>query len=54
MRSELGNCFPLGGYCFNAVSDEICEALHNAYNKGRRDGIVKGIAYEADKIKQGR
>jgi len=33
MRHENGNCLPCGGFC-TAVSNEICSALHNAYNKG--------------------
>lgn len=28
-----GNCLPFGGFC-TAVSDPICEGLHNAYDKG--------------------
>lgn len=34
MRGNLGNCSPVGGFCMNAVSDEICEAVHNAYYRG--------------------
>ena len=34
MRGNLGNCSPVGGFCMNAVSNEICEAVHNAYNHG--------------------
>lgn len=34
MRGNLGNCSPIGGFCMDAVSDEICEALHNAYDRG--------------------
>ena len=34
MRGSLGNCSPVGGFCMDAVSDEICEAVHNAYNYG--------------------
>ena len=33
MRHENGNCLPCGGFC-TAVSNEICSALHNAYNHG--------------------
>jgi hypothetical protein len=33
MRHENGNCMPVGGFC-TAVSNEICQALHNAYNHG--------------------
>ena len=38
MRHENGNCLPCGGFC-TAVNDEICEALHHAYIKGR-DSVV--------------
>ena len=34
MRGNLGNCSPVGGFCLDAVSDEICEAVHNAYEHG--------------------
>ena len=34
MRGNLGNCSPVGGFCMDAVSDEICEAVHNAYDNG--------------------
>jgi hypothetical protein len=36
MRHENGNCLPCGGFC-TAVSNEICYALHNAYNHGFND-----------------
>ena len=36
MRHENGNCLPCGGFC-TAVSNEICCALHNAYNHGFND-----------------
>lgn len=36
MRHENGNCLPCGGFC-TAVSNEICSALHNAYNHGFTD-----------------
>ena len=35
-HKENGNCLPLGGFC-TSVSDEICDALHNAYMRGRYD-----------------
>lgn len=35
MRHTNGNCTVAGGFC-TAVSDPICEALHNAYECGRR------------------
>lgn len=34
MRSKIGNCLAMGGFC-TSVSEEICEALQNAYTKGR-------------------
>ena len=37
MRHENGNCLVAGGFC-TAVNDPICEALHNAYDTGYRDG----------------
>jgi hypothetical protein len=36
MRHENGNCLPCGGFC-TAVSNEICCAMHNAYNHGFND-----------------
>jgi hypothetical protein len=36
MRHENGNCLPCGGFC-TAVNNEICSALHNAYNHGFND-----------------
>ena len=33
MRHENGNCTVAGGFC-TAVSDSICEALHNAFDCG--------------------
>ena len=35
MRHENGNCTVAGGFC-TAVNDQICEALHNAYDCGQR------------------
>ena len=34
MRTALGNCDPIGGFC-TSVSKEICEALQNAYTNGK-------------------
>lgn len=31
-----GNCLPAGGFC-SAVNDEICAALHSAYDMGGCD-----------------
>ena len=39
MRTHLGNCYPVGGFCMDAVSDEICKALHNAYDNGFYDAV---------------
>ena len=33
MRHENGNCLPIGGFC-TAVNDEICDALHEAFDSG--------------------
>lgn len=40
-HQESGNCLVHGGFCADAVSDEICEALHQAYDKGFRDGSIR-------------
>lgn len=40
MRHEFGNCLPAGGFC-TAVNDPICEALHNAYDTGRRAAFIQ-------------
>ena len=37
-----GNCLPQGGFC-EAVSDPICEALHNAYYKGWTDAATRAM-----------
>lgn len=34
MRHKNGNCLPAGGFC--TASKNICEALHNAYELGRK------------------
>ena len=39
MRGNLGNCSPVGGFCMDAVSDEICEAVHNAYDQGFHNAV---------------
>lgn len=41
MRGTLGNCSPVGGFCVDAVSDEICEAVHNAYQQGHGHAIIR-------------
>ena len=45
MRNKGYNCDPHGGDCANGVSDEICEALHSAYNRGFNDGAYKMKEY---------
>lgn len=35
MRHDNGNCLVAGGFC-TSVSDSICEALHSAYDCGKR------------------
>lgn len=34
MRHKNGNCLPAGGFC--TANKNICEALHNAYELGRK------------------
>ena len=41
MRGTLGNCSPVGGFCMDAVSDEICEAVHNAYQHGYGHALIR-------------
>lgn len=48
MRHENGNCMPAGGFC-TAVNNPICEALHNAYDTGRRAVDVTEVRTEAIK-----
>nr|WP_325297127.1 hypothetical protein [uncultured Dysosmobacter sp.] len=38
---ENGNCLPIGGFCIDAVSDNICEALHQAYEIGLAAGYAR-------------
>lgn len=38
MRHANGNCLPCGGFCL-AVNDEICTALHSAYQRGRTSAL---------------
>ena len=38
-HTENGNCLPHGGFC-TSVSDEICQALHNAYKQGENDTLI--------------
>lgn len=37
-----GNCLSLGGFC-TAVSDELCKAMRDAYDKGWRDAATRAI-----------
>ena len=41
MRNRGYNCDPVGGDCATGISDELCEAIHAAYNKGFDDGVSK-------------
>lgn len=43
MRHCNSNCLPCGGFC-TAVNDAICEAIHQAYDHGFRDGYRKAEA----------
>lgn len=47
MRHENGNCLPAGGFC-TAVSNPICEALHNAYLSGYAACALKISVKETD------
>ena len=49
MRGNLGNCYPVGGFCMDAVSDEICKAIHNAYDHGFCDALKATKEQEAVK-----
>lgn len=40
MRHKIGNCTVIGGFC-TAVSDPICEGLHNAYDLGYQDAALR-------------
>lgn len=51
MRAANGNCIVHGGFCVDAVSDEICEVLHDAYYKGYRDGVAAVNLIEAEHLK---
>lgn len=42
MRHRNGNCLPCGGFC-TAVNNEICDALHNAYQSGYADACTDAI-----------
>ena len=46
MRHENGNCLPVGGFC-TAVNNEICSAIHQAFEKGYRAGY---LACQADDL----
>ena len=46
MRHENGNCTVAGGFC-TAVNGPICEALHNAYDCGRRS-VLEEIVHCKD------
>ena len=40
MRHENGNCTVAGGFC-TAVNDQICEALHHAYDFGYKESLFR-------------
>lgn len=40
MRSEIGNCLPIGGFC-TSNNDLICKAMHEAYAMGKRSVSVR-------------
>ena len=50
MRGNLGNCSPVGGFCMNGVSDEICEAVHNAYYHGFYNALKEQEAVQPIEI----
>lgn len=52
MRGNLGNCSPVGGFCMDAVSDEICDALHNAYDHGFYNAVRTLKEHEAVPVVQ--
>lgn len=40
MRHENGNCLPMGGFC-PTLKNEICDALHQAFEMGYRTGYIE-------------
>lgn len=38
-RHENGNCLLVGGFC-TAVPDDLCKAVHEAYEQGRTDALL--------------
>ena len=40
MRNKQGNCCPVGGFCADAVPDEICKAVRSAYERGYSDAVT--------------
>ncbi len=40
MRNKQGNCCPVGGFCADAVPDEICKAVRSAYERGYSDAVA--------------
>ena len=43
MRHENGNCISCGVFC-TTVSDEICDALNNAFQKGYSTGVEYALS----------
>lgn len=50
MRNRGYNCDPVGGDCATGISDELCEAIHAAYNKGSIDGADQMLKIVLKKI----
>ena len=44
MRHRNGNCLPIGGFC-TSVNDEICTALHKAFDRGYIAGRMADDLY---------
>ena len=40
MRNKQGNCCPVGGFCADAIPDEICKAVRSAYERGYSDAVT--------------
>lgn len=57
-HQKNGNCLPVGGFCPNAVSEPICEAMHSAYQMGFDAGVIseqraeKNVPLTLDDLKE--
>ena len=49
MRHENGNCLPCGGFC-TAVNEEICKALHNAFQSGYQAHVEDFLLESTDDV----